>query len=65
MADEIIKELWEIKDDIADEYGCDVNALAAHLRARKHEAGRQIINLRDMNRAAEPSSAPEAKNQGL
>lgn len=37
MADEIIKELWKIKDAIAKEYGCDVKSLVAHLRAKKHE----------------------------
>ena len=31
MADDIIEELWRIKDGIAREYGYDVDALAAHL----------------------------------
>jgi hypothetical protein len=40
MADEIIKELWKIKDAIANEYGCDVKALVARLRAKSHEGGK-------------------------
>jgi hypothetical protein len=37
MADEIIKELWKIKDDIAEEYGCDLKAFVSILRAKKQE----------------------------
>ena len=53
MPDEIIGELWKIKDTIAEEHGCDVKALVAHLRARKHGEGRQIIDLRAMKLTAE------------
>jgi hypothetical protein len=31
MADEIIEQLWKIKDGLAEEFGCDVRALAAYL----------------------------------
>ena len=34
MADEIIEELWQIKDSIAQEYGYDVDALVAHLTTK-------------------------------
>ncbi len=30
MADEIIKELWKIKDDIAEEFGYDVRAFVSN-----------------------------------
>ena len=53
MADEIIKELWEIKDGIADEYDCDVKALAAHLRAKKCEGDQQIVDLRSKEQTTE------------
>ena len=33
MADEIIEELWKIKDDIAREHGYDIRRLGAHLRS--------------------------------
>ena len=35
MSDEIIKELWRIKDSIAREHGNDVRKLAAYLQDRK------------------------------
>ena len=34
MADEIIKELWKIKDAMSNEHGCDEKALVAHLRPK-------------------------------
>ncbi len=53
MADEIIKELWNIKDGIANEYGYDVKALFAHLRAKKHEGNQQVVDLRSVKKTAE------------
>jgi uncharacterized protein (UPF0335 family) len=41
MADEIIEELWEIKDGIAKEYGYDVKALVAYLKTKKSEEDHQ------------------------
>ena len=35
MSDEIIEELWRIKDGIAREHGNDVRKLAAYLQDRK------------------------------
>jgi len=52
MADEIIKELWEIKDSIANEHGCDVKALVAYLRTKKHAKDRQVVDLRSMKKTA-------------
>ena len=53
MPDEIIKELWKIKDAIAEEHGRDVKALVAHLRSRKHGEGQEPVDLRGMKLAAE------------
>ncbi len=53
MADEIIKELWKVKDAIGNEHGCDVKALVAHLRAKKREEDQQLVDLRSINRTAE------------
>ena len=45
MADEIIEEVWRIKDEIAREHGCDVGGLGAYYlrlgreRARREEEG--------------------------
>jgi hypothetical protein len=53
MADEIIEELWKVKDAIAKEYGCDVKSLVAHLRAKKYEEEKRVVDLRSMRQAAE------------
>ena len=45
MADEVIKELWQIKDDIAEEHGCDISAFAAHLRSRTRLEGQTVVDL--------------------
>lgn len=65
MADEIIKELWKIKDAIANEYGCDVKALVAHLRAKKHEGDTQVVDLRSMKRTAEQRAQADPNHAGL
>lgn len=44
MADEIIEELWRIKDDMAREHGYDIERLAAYLRRREREWSRQVLD---------------------
>ena len=39
MSDEIIEELWRIKDSIAREHGYDIEALVAYLQS-KEKGGR-------------------------
>ena len=39
MPDEIIKELWRVKDDLAREHGYDVRALAAYLQEKERREG--------------------------
>jgi len=57
MADEIITELWKVKDAIAKEYGCDVKAIVAHLRAKKRGEENSVINLRSMKQILEQKNA--------
>jgi hypothetical protein len=64
MADEIITELWKVKDVIAKEYGCDVKALVAHLRAKKREEDSRVIDLRSMKQAAEQKNAADDESVG-
>jgi hypothetical protein len=45
MADEIIKELWKIKDGIAHEYGYNVDVLVAHLKEQELSSGQKVVNL--------------------
>jgi hypothetical protein len=49
MADEIIKELWKIKDAMASEYGYDVKALVAHMRGKRH-AGHERVDLQPVKK---------------
>ncbi|MCL4693855.1 MAG: hypothetical protein KJ060_15250 [Candidatus Hydrogenedentes bacterium] len=46
MPDAIMKELWETKDAIAREHGYNVEALVAHLRARKRPKNQNVVDLR-------------------
>ena len=50
MADEIIKELWIIKDKMAGEYGYDVKALVDDLRKKKHREDQPVVDLRSLKR---------------
>ena len=64
MADEIIEELWKIKDAVAKEYGYDVKALVAHLRANKHEEDNLVVDLRSMKQTAEQHAEADARPRG-
>ena len=52
MPDELIEELWRIKDNIAREHGYDVDALVAHLRTRERAESRRVVDLRAAREAA-------------
>ncbi|MBQ36227.1 MAG: hypothetical protein CME04_07545 [Gemmatimonadaceae bacterium] len=59
MADEVIRELWQIKDDIANEYRCDVETLVAHLRSMPEIEGQSLIDLSsEATSASLPDSSP-------
>ena len=64
MADEIIKELWQIKDGIASEHGYDMKAFVAYLRARKHSGDHPVVDLRSMKKSAEPVTPPDRQQLG-
>ena len=53
MADEIIEELWKIKDGIAQEYAYNIDALVAHLKAKGLSAGQKVVDLGAMKHAAQ------------
>lgn len=53
MSDEIIEELWRIKDLIAREHGYDVEALVTHLQTKKRPAGQRVVDLRTMSGATD------------
>ena len=56
MTDEILREVWQAKDELAGQFNYDIDALAAELRRRQKESGREIVNLE--NEATEHTSAP-------
>jgi hypothetical protein len=64
MADEIIKELWKIKDDIATEYHGDVKALFAHLRAKKHVGDQRMVDLRSVKQTVEQGAQTDLDQRG-
>jgi predicted TIM-barrel fold metal-dependent hydrolase len=45
MTDEIIREVWRAKDELAKQFNYDMDALAAELRKRQKESGRKTVNL--------------------
>jgi hypothetical protein len=45
MTDEVIREVWRAKDDLAKQFNYDMDALAAELRRRQKKSGRTIVNL--------------------
>ena len=53
MADEIIQELWRIKDKIAREYDYDLDALVAHLRDEGRKTRRSPVDLSSSRAQAE------------
>lgn len=57
MSDEIIEELWRIKDSIAREHGYDIEALAAYLQSKKRAEGQQIVDLSAMKKTAEQGTS--------
>ena len=63
MSDEIIEELWRIKDGIAREHGYDGERLVAGLRSREPEPGRRVVDLRAV-REARGRGAPDEPRSG-
>ena len=53
MSDEIIEELWRIKDSIAREHGYDIEALVAYLQSKEKAEDRQIVDLCAIKKTAE------------
>jgi hypothetical protein len=60
MPDEIIKELWQIKDSMAREHGYDIETLVAHLQTKKRPEGQRVVDLRAMRETAEQGAPADA-----
>jgi hypothetical protein len=48
MADEIIEELWRIKDSIARDHAYSVDELVAHLQTKGLLPGQKVVDLHAM-----------------
>ncbi len=46
MKDEVMKEVWKAKDDLAVRHNYDVRRLAEYLRAKEKSSGHPILDLR-------------------
>ena len=60
MSDEIITELWQIKDAIAREHNYDIEALVAYLQAKPRPDGQKVVDL-SARKAAETRHPAESK----
>lgn len=45
MTDEIIREVWRAKDEIAKQFNYDIEALGKDLQRRQKVSGRKVVNL--------------------
>jgi len=43
VEDDVIRELWRVKDSRARRYNYDVRAMARDLRKRQDEGGRKVV----------------------
>ena len=54
MTDEIIKELWKVKDTIAREYEYDIDALICHLETKQKSKNYRIVDLHALRKKMKP-----------
>lgn len=64
MSDEIIEELWRIKDEIAREHGYNVESLAAYFQGKERTGERQVMDLQSMKKAAGQGKSPTPSSSG-
>lgn len=50
VADEVLREVWRIKDELSASYGHDVARLFAEAREHQRLSGRPSINLQKLNK---------------
>ena len=65
MHDEIIEELWEIKDSVAREHGSDVRKLAAYLQSKKDARSARMTDLGAMNESSETGNSIKSAGEGF
>jgi hypothetical protein len=50
LADDVLREVWRIKDELSAAYGHDLNRLFAEARERQRKSGRPSVNLEKQNK---------------
>lgn len=45
VADDVLREVWRIKDELSASYGHDIDRLFAESRQRQRQSGRPSVNL--------------------
>ena len=65
MADNIIQELWKIKDEIACKHNYDLDSFYAYLQAIKHSRNKQVINLQALKKIVNQGATPDGNSAAL
>ncbi len=45
VSDEVLREVWRIKDELSESYGYDIEKLFADIQKKQRLSGRRIVNL--------------------
>jgi hypothetical protein len=51
VADDLLREVWRIKDELSASYGHDLNRLLAEAREHQRKSGRPSVNLQTRGHA--------------
>ena len=65
MADEIIEELWRIKDDMAREYNYDIPTLVAYLQHKDEDKHARDSKMEMLNECSGTRQALKTDGEGL
>ncbi|MCK5679220.1 hypothetical protein KAI46_00230 [bacterium] len=63
MSDEIIREIWQIKDAIGKEVNYNINSLGALLRKRQRTGSKQIVDLSSNRKATKRNKSAKIAEQ--
>jgi hypothetical protein len=50
VADDVLREVWRIKDELSASYNHDLDRLFAETRERQRKSGRPSVNLEKQNK---------------
>lgn len=63
MSDEIIREVWQIKDAIGKEVNYSIHALGALLQRRQHVGTKKLVDLSVLRKKKATQPTPPASIQ--